>query len=125
MNFHPSNALGSGQVIFQSNFVALEHSKQIDLSWPLHDSWPQQYAMHYTQVEGFSNQIWWPQGISKLLLWNHLPMYIRNATSVGTFKRMLKTHLFWLVVSTLFRCFSFLLLLFFFLRFVTFGKGAV
>ena len=27
-------------------------------------------------------------------LWNHLPMYIRNATSVGTFKRMLKTHLF-------------------------------
>ena len=50
MNFDPSNALRSGQVIFQSNFVALEHSKQIDLSWPLHDSWPQQCITLWSRV---------------------------------------------------------------------------
>ena len=46
MTFDPSNALHSGQGFFPPNLVTIGHCEArwplLDLSWPLHDLWPQQ-----------------------------------------------------------------------------------
>ena len=54
MTFDPSNALHSGQGFFPPNLVAIGHCYAnwplLDPSWPLHDLWPHQCFMLWSEI---------------------------------------------------------------------------